>query len=60
MIDIDATRGPGAGRIDVERRELDDPQLRAAWGQHLYRISVTVPGARGSLTTLVRPGAGAA
>jgi Heparinase II/III-like protein len=49
--------GPGAPRIGVERRDLDDPQLRATWGPCLYRITVTVPGARGSLTTLVRPGA---
>ena len=54
-IDIDATvDGPSAGRISVERRDLDDPQLRAIWGRHLYRITVTLPGLSGSLRTLVR------
>jgi len=59
VIDIDATvDGASAGGISVERRDLDDPQLRASWGGHLYRITVTLPGRRGSLRTLVRPGAG--
>ena len=61
-IDIDATAdgarvdGPGAGRISVERRDLDDPQLRAVWGGPLYRITLTLPGQRGSLSTLIRRG----
>ena len=42
--------GTSAGRISVERRDLDDPQLRALWGGHLYRITLTLPGQRGSLT----------
>jgi Heparinase II/III-like protein len=54
-IDIDATvDSSDAGRISVERRDLDDPQLRAVWGNHLYRIALTLPGRSGSLTTLVR------
>jgi hypothetical protein len=57
-VDIDATvDGASAGSINVERRDLDDPQLRATWGEHLYRITLTLPGQRGSLTTLVRRGA---
>jgi Heparinase II/III-like protein len=57
-IDIDATvDGASAGRISAERRDLDDPQLRSIWGGHLYRIILTLPGKRGSLSTLVRPGA---
>ena len=40
--------------ISVERRDLDDPQLRAIWGEHLYRITLALPGQRGSLTTLIR------
>jgi hypothetical protein len=50
-----ATDGAGAGRIGVERRELDDRQLRAVWGERLYRITVALPGQRGSLRTLIRP-----
>jgi hypothetical protein len=54
-IDIDATVDSGdAGLIGVERRDLDDPQLRAIWGGHLYRITLALPGPRGSLSTLVR------
>jgi hypothetical protein len=62
VIDIDAAAdgaivdGTGAGRIGVERRDLDDPQLRAVWGEHLYRITLTLPGRRGSLSTLIRRG----
>jgi hypothetical protein len=57
VIGIDATvDGPGAARIGVERRDLDDPGLRAIWGEHLYRITLTLPGQRGSLSTLVRRG----
>jgi hypothetical protein len=57
VIDIEATvDGTGAGRISVERRDLDDPQLRAVWGEHLYRIALSLPGQRGSLTTLIRGG----
>jgi hypothetical protein len=57
VIDIDATvDDTGAGRISVERRDLDDPQLRSIWGGHLYRITLTLPGQRGSLSSLVRPG----
>jgi hypothetical protein len=56
VIDIDASvDGVSAGRISVERRDLDDPQLRAIWGGPLYRISLELPGQRGSLATLVRP-----
>jgi hypothetical protein len=65
VIDIDAAAdgaiadGTGTGRIGVERRDLDDPQLRSIWGGQLYRITLTLPGQRGSLSTLVRPdGAG--
>jgi hypothetical protein len=55
-LDIDATGDgtPGAGRIDVERRELDDPVLLAIWGGPLYRIMVRLPGRRGSLSTRIR------
>jgi hypothetical protein len=57
VVDVDAAvDGPGAARIGVERRDLDDPGLRAIWGEHLYRITLTLPGQRGSLTTLVRRG----
>ena len=55
VIDVDATvDGARAGDIAVERRDLDDPQLRATWGEHLYRIILALPGRRGSLSTLVR------
>ena len=55
VIGIDAAVGArDAARISVERRDLDDPQLRSIWGEHLYRITVTLPGDRGSLSTLVR------
>jgi len=55
VIDVEATLdGVRAGGIGVERRDLDDPQLRAVWGDHLYRITLTLPGQRGSLSTLVR------
>jgi hypothetical protein len=59
-LDIDATvddvkaDGASAARIGVERRDLDDPVLLAIWGGPLYRITVTLPGRRGSLTTLIR------
>ncbi len=55
-LDIDATGDgtPGDGRIDVERRELDDPVLLAIWGGPLYRITVTLPGRRGSLSTRIK------
>jgi hypothetical protein len=57
VIDIDATADSrDAGRITVERRDLDDAQLRSIWGEHLYRICVALPGTRGSLRTLVRDG----
>jgi hypothetical protein len=57
VVDIDATvDGTRAGRISVERRDLDDPQLRATWGGHLYRITLALPGQRGSLNTLIRGG----
>jgi hypothetical protein len=57
VIDIDATvDGASAGRISVERRDLAEPQLRAVWGEHLYRIILALPGQRGSLDTLIRPG----
>jgi hypothetical protein len=56
LIDIDATTdGTGADLIGVERRDLDDPQLRAIWGGQLYRITRTLPGQRGELSTLIRP-----
>jgi hypothetical protein len=56
VIEIDATvDGTSAGGISVERRDLDDPQLRAIWGEHLYRITLALPGQRGSLSTLIRP-----
>jgi hypothetical protein len=60
VIDVDATvDGASAGDISVERRDLDDPQLRATWGEHLYRITLALPGQRGSLSTLItRGGAG--
>lgn len=55
VIDIDATvDGTSAERISVERRDLDDPQLQAIWGGHLYRITLALPGQRGSLRTLIR------
>jgi hypothetical protein len=54
-VSIDATvDGTTAGGISVERRDLDDPQLRAIWGEHLYRITLALPGPRGSLNTLIR------
>ena len=54
-IDIDATvDGTTASRISIERRDLDDPVLRAIWGRHLYRVTLTLPGRRGSLRTVVR------
>jgi len=57
VTDIDATADfRDAGRISVERRDLDDAQLRSVWGEHLYRITVALPGQRGSLSTLVRRG----
>jgi hypothetical protein len=57
VIETDATvDGVSAGGISVERRDLDDPQLRAVWGGHLYRITVAVPGRHGSLRTLIRRG----
>jgi hypothetical protein len=57
VIDVDATvDGASAARVSVERRDLDDPQLRAIWGGPLYRIILTLPGRRGSLSTLVRRG----
>ena len=57
VIDIDATvDGTPAGGISVERRDLDDPQLRSIWGEHLYRIILALPGQRGSLSTLVSRG----
>jgi len=60
VIDIDATvdgarvDAAGAACIGVERRDLDDAQLRAVWGGPLYRITLTLPGQRGSLSTLIR------
>ena len=55
VVHIDATvDGTTAGGISVERRDLDDPQLRAIWGEHLYRITLALPGQRGSLNTLIR------
>jgi hypothetical protein len=55
VVDIDATvDGTSAGSISVERRDLDDPQLRAVWGEHLNRITLALPGQRGSLNTLIR------
>jgi hypothetical protein len=57
-IDIETTAGGvDAGRIGVERRDLDDPQIRALWGAYLYRITVALPGPRGSLAALVRSAA---
>jgi hypothetical protein len=57
VIDIDATADDtSAGHISVERRDLDDPQLRAIWGERLYRITLSLPGQRGSLNTLIRRG----
>jgi hypothetical protein len=56
-VDIDATvDGRSADRISVERRDLDDPQLRAVWGEHLYRIILALPGQRGSRNKLIRRG----
>jgi len=57
VIDVDvAADGPSTDRITVDRRDLDDPQLRALWGEHLYRIAVALPGQHGSLSTLIRGG----
>lgn len=57
VIDVDAAvADTSADRISVERRDLDDPQLRAIWGEHLYRIILALPGQRGSLSTLIRHG----
>lgn len=57
VIDIDAAvDGRDTNRISVERRDLDDPQLRAVWGEHLYRIILALPGQRGALSMLVRRG----
>ena len=57
VIDIDATvDDASAGGISVECRDLDDPQLRAVWGGPLYRITLALPGQRGSLHTLIRRG----
>ncbi len=57
VVHIDATvDGTTAGGISVERRDLDDPQLRAIWGEYLYRITLAVPGRHGSLSTLIRRG----
>ncbi|MGH3209838.1 MAG: heparinase II/III domain-containing protein, partial [Trebonia sp.] len=54
---VDATvDGTSAVRLSVERRDLDDPQLRSVWGEHLYRITLALPGRRGSLNTLIRWG----
>jgi hypothetical protein len=54
-VSIDATADAAtAGGISVERRDLDDRQLRAVWGEHLYRITLALPGPRGSLSTLIR------
>ncbi|HEY1625859.1 MAG TPA: heparinase II/III family protein [Streptosporangiaceae bacterium] len=64
VMDIDATPdgatadGTTADGISVERRDLDDPQLRSIWGEHLYRIILALPGQRGSLSTLVSRGEG--
>jgi hypothetical protein len=56
-IEIDAAvDGTAAGGISVERRDLDDPQLRSIWGEHLYRIILALPGQRGSLSTLISRG----
>ena len=56
-IDIDATAdGAAGGGISVERRDLDDAQLRSVWGEHLYRITLALPGQRGSLSTLIGRG----
>jgi len=57
VVETDATPDSrDAGGVSVERRDLDDAQLRSIWGDHLYRISVALPGRRGSLRTLVRHG----
>lgn len=57
VIDIAAKGdGTGAGRVSVDRRDLDDPQLRSIWGAHLYRITLALPGQRGSLAALIRRG----
>ena len=54
-VDIDAAvDARDADRISVERRDLDDPQLRSIWGEHLYRITLALPEQRGSLSTLIR------
>jgi hypothetical protein len=55
---VDGTTADGttAGGISVERRDLDDPQLRSIWGEHLYRITLALTGQRGSLSTLVSRG----
>jgi hypothetical protein len=53
-VDINATVDDrGAARVSVERRDLDDPQLRSIWGEHLYRLTLALPGQRGSLSTLI-------
>jgi len=54
-IDVDAGADDAiADRIGVERRDLDDPVLAAIWGGPLYRITLALPGQRGSLSTLIR------
>jgi hypothetical protein len=57
LIDVDADGAPPL--ISVERRDLDDPPLTASWGEHLYRITLSLPGSRGSLSTLIRRAGGA-
>jgi hypothetical protein len=55
VIDVAATGdGTSTDLIRVERRDLDDPGLRAIWGERLYRIILALPGQRGSLSTLIR------
>jgi Heparinase II/III-like protein len=57
VVDIDATvDGVSAGGVSVERRDLDDPQLRSVWGGQLYRITLALPGRHGSLSALIRRG----
>ncbi|WP_022882799.1 heparinase II/III domain-containing protein [Gryllotalpicola ginsengisoli] len=43
--------------VRLERWELDDPELQAAWGAELVRASVTVPASTAGLTTRIRRGA---
>ncbi len=44
---------PGHGQVAVETREIDDPLLRAVWGQRLTRLAIGVDGDAGSIAVTV-------